>query len=566
MSVRTGGSRTRFRVCMLLSSIVIVLAALSVSTSFNAIPVDDGAREDSYSCWTQALAPSANAGPDRAEVVAGSIQVFNGTESTSTAPIVNYTWFIEDGAGEVRYGGVVNYSFLNPGNYNVTLNITDSDGLFSEDTAVVSVIEDTVPPVASAGSSRSVTVNSRLVLSANKSTDNSGVMNYTWNFTYDRLPVTLSGKYVGFWFNLTGAYAITLTVTDPSGHVNSTMVTITVLEPPTWVERNLFWIVVLIIVGGGFAISFGRKVYRDRALVTPSDVEKAQLMIANALKVAKQFRKNLGGVIGLTVLVTFLLIAVFSPLLLNNYPNPDSISWSRIPNSQYLPPSSEHWFGTDFFGRDVYSLTILGSRASLIVGILASLISIILGTTIGLASGYFGRIPDEILMRLTDFFLVIPWFPLMIVFATVMGRSFENVIIVIGITSWPSTSRIVRAQVLSLREKAFVERAISVGAGSARIISKHILPNVFPLVFANTILLVANSIFSESFLDFFGLGDPNVISWGTILEFAYSKDAFSSFAWWTILFPGLCIVMLIMAFYMMGDALDEVMNPKLRKR
>ena len=155
---------------------------------------------------------------------------------------------------------------------------------------------------------------------------------------------------------------------------------------------------------------------------------------------------------------------------------------------------------------------------------------------------------------------------MMIVFATVLGRSFENVIIVIGITSWPSTARIVRSQVLSIREKAFVARAISVGAGSRRIISKHILPNVFPLVFANTILLVANSIFSESFLDFFGLGDPSVISWGTVLEFAYSKDAFSSLAWWTILFPGACIVILIMAFYMMGDALDEVLNPKLRKR
>jgi peptide/nickel transport system permease protein len=476
MTALTSRNMLRIRVVLMFSAIAMVLAILSVSPSFEPTAGDDAGQTKSYLCSVQSLAPSANAGPNRT-VVAGSVVTFNGSQSTSTGTIENYTWFIEDGAGVVLYEAVVNHTFLTPGKYNVTLNITDSDGL-----------------------------------------------------------------------------------------TDSATITIVVKERPTWAERNLFWIVVFIIVSGGLAISSARKIYRDRALVTPTDIEKAQLMAARALKVAKQFKKNRSGVVGLAILTVFVLIAILSPLLLNQYPNPNSISWSRVPDSQYQPPSSEHWFGTDFFGRDVYTLTILGSRASLVVGFLASLISIILGTSIGLTAGYFGKIPDEILMRLTDFFLVIPWFPLMIVFATVMGRSFENVIIVIGITSWPSTSRIVRAQVLSLREKAFVARAISVGAGSSRIISKHILPNVFPLVFANTILLVANSIFSESFLDFFGLGDSSVISWGTILEFAYSKDAFSSYAWWTILFPGMCIVVLIMAFYMMGDALDEVLNPKLRKR
>lgn len=303
---------------------------------------------------------------------------------------------------------------------------------------------------------------------------------------------------------------------------------------------------------------------RPSHLLSEARMEKLRLYRDSAVKIWKQYRKSWGGMIGLSILTFFVVMGVFAPLLAT-FENPDDISWNRE-NPSYSPPSGDFLFGTDYYGRDVYSMTVWGTRASLIVGFLASLISIVLGTAIGLSAGYFGRWTDEVLMRFTDFFLVIPWFPLMIVFATLLGRSFENVIIVIGITSWPSTARIVRAQVLSVKEKAFVERAICVGAGSTRIISKHILPNVFPLIFANTILLVANSIFSESFLDFFGLGDTSVVSWGIILETAYEKGAFNSYAWWNIFFPGFFIIILIMAFYLIGDALDEVLNPKLRRR
>jgi peptide/nickel transport system permease protein len=235
-------------------------------------------------------------------------------------------------------------------------------------------------------------------------------------------------------------------------------------------------------------------------------------------------------------------------------------------NPIYSPPSLKFPFGTDDYGRDIYSLTVLGSRASLTVGIVASVISMVLGTLVGVFSGYYGKMADEILMRFTDFFLVIPWLPLMIVFVMLLGASFTNVIIVIGITSWPSTSRIVRAQVMSIKEHTFIERARCVGAGDTRIVMKHILPNVFPLIFANTILLIANAIFSESFLAFFGLGDTRVVSWGTMLEWAYNSGAFTSFAWWYIAAPGGCILVLIMAFYLIGDALDEILNPKLRRR
>jgi len=272
--------------------------------------------------------------------------------------------------------------------------------------------------------------------------------------------------------------------------------------------------------------------------------------------------------IGLSILVAFILIALFGPLFLHKYTEPyppKSIEWAAE-NEVYSPPNGDYWFGTDVFGRDVFTLTIIGTRASLAVGILAALISIVVGTTVGISSGYLGRKSDELLMRLTDFFLVIPWFPFMIVLTMLMGRNFTIVIFVIGITSWPSTARIVRAQVLMLKEKGFVERARCIGAGGGRIIWRHILPNVFPLIFANTILLVANAIFSESFLDYFGLGDPEVVSWGWMLDEAENYDAFTSEAMWWIAAPGICIVMLIMAFYLVGDALDEVLNPKLRRR
>jgi peptide/nickel transport system permease protein len=300
-------------------------------------------------------------------------------------------------------------------------------------------------------------------------------------------------------------------------------------------------------------------------VLTESRVEKLRLARKSAGKIWEQYRTSTSGMIGLGILVLFVGMALVGPLLLHSFPDPNSQGWGRY-NPAYAPPSTKFWFGTDYIGRDVFSLTVLGTRASLTVGILASLISIVLGTVVGVTSGYLGRFSDELLMRFTDFFLVIPWFPFMIVVAFLLGPSFMNVIIVIGITSWPSTARIVRAQVLSVKEKGFIERARCVGAGGGRIVTKHILPNVFPLIFANTILLVANSIFSESFLDFFGLGDPRVVSWGIMLEEAYEWGAFSSFAWWYILAPGACIVILIMSFYLVGDALDEVLNPRLRRR
>ncbi len=501
--------------------------------------------------------PVAYAGPDQT-VYAGALVTLNGSGSNDDVGIVNYTWHLYDDGLRTLYGGEVSYRFNRIGAYSVTLNVTDTDGNHDEDVLVVTVLA----PVAEAG------VNQTIYTGMFALFDGSGSLgtdlNYTWNFTYAGQEVVLYGQTASFMFNRTGTYVTTLTVRDAANLTANDTMTIHVLRVSSWFEENwlmgTFYATVVVLM----VFFVLRKWRKDHALVTRTDVEKMQLQIKNAKRIWRLYRANMSGMIGLIILMAFVFVAIFAPWLAT-HDNPNSTTWARY-NPSWHPPSTKYLLGTGDFGKDVYSMTVIGTRASLIVGIFASLISIVMGATIGIMAGYFGKISDEVLMRITDFFLVIPWFPLMIVLAALMGRSFTNVIIVIGITSWPSTARIVRAQVLSVKEKAFVERARAVGARDGWILGKHIMPNVFPLIFANTILLIANAIFSESFLDFFGLGDPSVLSWGIMLENAYKQGAFARFAWWYILAPGGSIVLLIMAFYLIGDALDEVLNPKLRRR
>jgi peptide/nickel transport system permease protein len=171
-----------------------------------------------------------------------------------------------------------------------------------------------------------------------------------------------------------------------------------------------------------------------------------------------------------------------------------------------------------------------------------------------------------VLMRLTDWFLVIPWLALAITLAAILGQSLLIITLVIGVTSWPGTARLVRSQTLSVRERPFVERARGLGARDRHLVWHHVLPNVFPVIFANTVLTVALAILSESTLSFLGLGDPRRISWGAVLENAFSSGASTLGAWWWLAAPGLAIVLVVLAFTMCGYALDEVLNPRLRRR
>jgi peptide/nickel transport system permease protein len=275
------------------------------------------------------------------------------------------------------------------------------------------------------------------------------------------------------------------------------------------------------------------------------------------------YRKNVMGMAGLLTLILFIAVALFAPLLADREALKVTCECNGTPLS---PPSLDFPFGTDNYGRSVLALTIWGSRISLLVGLLATSVAMLIGAVIGLVAGYFGRWSETLLMRITDWFLVIPFLPLAIVLASVLGGGLFVIIMVIGVTSWPSTARIVRAQVLSVKTRPYVERGRALGATNWHTMTRHILPNVGPLIFANTILTVAIAILSETTLSFLGLGDPLSISWGTILEFAFGGGAMGGGQWWWIIPPGLAIVFVVLAFTMCGFALDEILNPRLRER
>ena len=221
--------------------------------------------------------------------------------------------------------------------------------------------------------------------------------------------------------------------------------------------------------------------------------------------------------LGLAVLSAFALIAILAPLIAPA----EGLEVTKATGGVLEPPSAEFPLGTDDKGRSVLTLLIWGARISLFVGLAATLISMVLGTLIGLMAGYFGGWPGAILYRLIEWFLVIPFLPLAIVMATVLGRSLLNIVIVIGVTSWPGTALLIRSQTLTIRERPYLERARVLGAGSSHQIRRHILPNVMPMVFANTTLTVAIAILTETTLSFLGLGDPTRVSWGSMLDDAF---------------------------------------------
>lgn len=197
---------------------------------------------------------------------------------------------------------------------------------------------------------------------------------------------------------------------------------------------------------------------------------------------------------------------------------------------------------------------------------MATVISMFLGTFIGLISGYSGGKIDILLMRLTDVFLVLPWLPLMLILAALLGSGLWNIILVIGLTGWAGTARLVRAQTLTIKERQYIERAKAIGSSQTHIIIKHILPNVFPIVFSNTILITAASILSETTLSFLGMGDSTKPSWGMMLHFAFESGAAANKAYWYLIPPGICVLFLVLSFTFMGYAFDEILNPKLRSR
>ncbi|TMI09210.1 ABC transporter permease [Candidatus Bathyarchaeota archaeon] len=220
--------------------------------------------------------------------------------------------------------------------------------------------------------------------------------------------------------------------------------------------------------------------------------------------------------------------------------------------------------GTDQYGRDIFSQLAWGTRVSLLVGLVASVVAVAIGLAVGLVAGYLGRVVDEVLMRSTDLLLVLPGLPLLIILAALLGPSIWNVIAILALLGWPGFARIIRAQVLSIKERSFIEASKAAGSGVSHVITKHVLPNVMGLTYVNLALSVPTAIVTEASLAFLGLRDPNVISWGGMLNDVQGTGNVAS--WWWVLPPGLSIALLSLSFILLGYALDEILNPRLRMR
>ncbi|HEY7400674.1 MAG TPA: ABC transporter permease [Actinomycetota bacterium] len=261
--------------------------------------------------------------------------------------------------------------------------------------------------------------------------------------------------------------------------------------------------------------------------------------------------------VGAAIVVVLGLVAVFAPVLA-----PHGIH-ERI-GPPFGTPGAFGPLGLDDGGTDVFSLLIWGARISLTVGFAATLVAILVGGAVGVLAGYVGGATDTILMRITDYFLAIPDVPLMIVVAAIWGPSLSHIILVIGLLLWTSTARVVRAQVKSVRERVYVKRARALGAGDGRIVFRHVLPQVAPLLVANTVLTIAVAIFDETALAFLGLSDPSKISWGKMIKNATESAAVSAGAWWAIVPPGLCVAVVILACTLVGQAMEDALNPRLR--
>jgi peptide/nickel transport system permease protein len=284
----------------------------------------------------------------------------------------------------------------------------------------------------------------------------------------------------------------------------------------------------------------------------------------------REFGRRPAGVVGVGVLVVFAVLAIAPGLFVGPLQNVTTATAGHLE-----PPSWALPLGSDSLGRSVLNLTVWGTRISMVIGLLATIVTVAIGAGIGIISGYFGGRTDAVLMRITDLFLVLPTFVLALILAPIIldivGSDAELfgirvtlivIVIVIGVTSWASTARVIRSQVLSLKERAFVDRARVVGADGPHIMRHHLLPNVINLIIANTVLTFAGAVLTETTLAFIGLGDPFQPSWGQVLNDAQTVGAPSLGAWWWVAGPAACIVMVVLAFTLVGNALDEVLNPK----
>lgn len=267
--------------------------------------------------------------------------------------------------------------------------------------------------------------------------------------------------------------------------------------------------------------------------------------------------RNAKGLLGLLILVAFALVAIFAPLIAPYDP------YARV-GAPFEPPSPRHPLGTNDIGQDVLSEVIYGTRISFYVGLTAPTIATLIGMLLGIIAGYMGGKVDEVVSGVIDIMLAIPSLPLIIILAAYLGQSLNNIVLILAITGWVGVARVVRSQVLSLKERLYVEAARAVGASDSRIMMYHILPNIMPLMVAYVILGATSAILTEAGLSFLGLGDPTAKSWGQILHHAQVKHALQLGLWLWAFVPGLMIALMGMGFTLLGMSLEEYLNPRLK--
>jgi peptide/nickel transport system permease protein len=278
--------------------------------------------------------------------------------------------------------------------------------------------------------------------------------------------------------------------------------------------------------------------------------------------------------IGLTLIIILVLIALFAPFLASQHPSYVEVSteqgttrteerWQIHFDEKLLPPSAQHLFGTDDYGRDIFSMVVYGAQTSLRICLLVIAISTLIGVILGGLAGYFGGVLDEILMRITDVFLSIPYLILALAIAAALGRSIDHIMEAMIITWWPTYARLLRGQVLSIREQQYVEAARSVGASNTRILFRHILPNSFAPLLVEITLDLGAVLLVAAGLSFIGLGaSPGTAEWGLMIS---EGRTVMFHAWWYVTFPGIAILLVVLGFNLLGDGLRDVTDPKLRR-
>jgi peptide/nickel transport system permease protein len=279
--------------------------------------------------------------------------------------------------------------------------------------------------------------------------------------------------------------------------------------------------------------------------------------------------------VGLTLMLVFTVAALIPTFLVGPLETAVTATGPRL-----APPSIGYPLGTDELGRSMLNLTVHATRVSMVIGLLATVVTVFFGAVVGIVAGFVGGRVDAVFMRIADLFLVIPTFVLAIILTSLIRDALGGgtteffgirvgllvIVVVIGITSWSSTARILRSETLSLKQRAFVDRARVIGAGPGHIMRRHLLPNVVNLIVANAVLVFAGAVLTETTLSFVGLGDPLQPSWGQLLDAAREVGAPGLGAWWYFVPPGVCIVLVVFAFTLVGGALDDILNPKRRHR